>query len=109
MKEIKEHSYSYLDGFLLADPRMIDWEKVRELLASNKYTEIQVGLAEDWACTYASIYSDGKRQIKENDLGFCGASMWATPAVKLISANGKSKLYECWVDGNNYELLDCGF
>ena len=109
LKPIKEHSYSYMDGFSIvgkmpAHPdgcRQIDWETVKALVESRKYERIEVGLAEDYGCTKAVIVKDGKTTIIENDAGgFFGMSTWATPAVKLFEPNGQVGLYECWILGD---------
>jgi hypothetical protein len=109
LKPIKEHSYSYRDGFRFARRmpahvdgcRQIDWETVKALMESGKYEHIEVGLAEDYDCTKAVIVKDGKANIIENDnCGFFGMSAWATPAVKLFEPNGKVGLYECWILGD---------
>ena len=108
LKPIKEHSYSYMDGFSLAGKmpehpdgcRQMDWETVKALVESRKYECIEVGLAEDYGCTKAVVVKDGKTTIIENDVGgFFGMSTWATPAVKLFEPNGQVGLYECWILG----------
>lgn len=109
LKEIQEHSYSWIEGFALGrsmtpydgGTRQINWNQVKELIDSNRYDRIEVGLAEDYNQTFAVIYRDNKIVLGENDgSGFYGASYWATPAVKLFE-NGVGKLYECWELGNN--------
>lgn len=109
LKPIEEHSYSFVDGFFLGfimpdseeGMRQIDWKTVKQLAESKEFDQIEVGLAEDWACTHAVVYRNGHFVIEENkEAGFYGASKWATPAAKLYK-NGKSHLYECWIKGNN--------
>lgn len=106
LKQINEHSYEWADGFSLFMPkykdgtRQINWDKVKEIILSGKYDIIEVGLAEDWDSTNAVIYEKGKVAIRANEWGFYGMSRWATPAVKL-SKNGESKMYECWVLGDD--------
>lgn len=106
---IDEHSYSFADGFALGGimqskgNKMMDWETVKELIDSKEYTNISVGLAEDWNCTSAEIYNNGV--IGHSDwCCFYGASSWATPAVKLTTLDGKTELYECYVDGENASM-----
>jgi hypothetical protein len=104
LKPIEEHSYTFMEGFLLGSTqpankggmRQIDWEMIESLLNDAEYKDIEVGLAEDWYCTSAKIKRDGVVGFEENDeAGFFGCSFWATPAVKL---NGV--LYECWKYGD---------
>jgi hypothetical protein len=86
--------------------RQIDWEKVKEIVESKEYDTIECGLAEDWACTYGTIFEDGCLCADGNyEAGFYGASRWATPAVKLYK-DGKSGLFECWILGENNGFPD---
>ena len=114
LKPIKEHSYTWAEGFELQSKvtkyadgmRMVDWDFVKELIESGKYYKVQVGLAEDWEQTYATIYVEGKIIVSENPgAGFYGASNWATPAVKLFEKN-KVNLYECWILGDDSDLAN---
>lgn len=107
LKPIEEHSYSYLDGFFLnrqhykGGSRQIDWETVKEFIESKEYDTIEVGLAEDWACTKMIIFYNFKCATEENQsAGFYGSSSWATPAIKLTNKGG-IKLFECWIMGEN--------
>jgi hypothetical protein len=114
LKSINEHSYSFSDGFniLAYKPsnsngmRQLDWMTVKELLDSNEYDKVEVGLAEDYYQTHAVIFDNNKLIIRENDgAGFYGASRWATPAVKLTK-DGETGLFECWIYGDNTGFPD---
>lgn len=112
LKPIKEHSFTFSEGFtLLANKpvrpegmRQVDWDTVKTIIESGEFEQIEVGLAEDYAQTSAVIYEDGKITITENDGGgFYGASRWATPAVKLFK-NGTAELFECWISGGKFDF-----
>jgi len=112
LKPIGEHSYSWAEGFALAGlkrkdgSRQLDWDTIRILVDSGEYSDVEVGLAEDYYQTHAVIVEDGEKVIIENDgSGFYGASRWATPAVKLTK-NGETGLFECWVAGDNHKFPD---
>ena len=117
LKHIKEHSYSWAEGFELQSKvekypdgmRMVDWDLVKELIESGEYDRVDVGLAEDWEQTYATIYESGKIEVDENPgAGFYGCSSWATPAVKLFKSKTVG-LYECWILGDDKKLPNwCG-
>lgn len=107
LKPIGEHSYSWEAGFALSEPnykggsRELDWNTIQTLVDGGEYSDIEVGLAEDYYQTHAVILRNGEKIIEENDgAGFYGASRWATPAVKLTK-NGETGLFECWVMGDN--------
>lgn len=109
LKPIGEHSYSWAEGFTtLANKqeneggnRMIDWDKIKSIIESEEFERIEVGLAEDYYQTHATIFKDGEKIIKENDsAGFYGYSRWATPAVKLTK-DGQTGLFECWTYGED--------
>lgn len=106
LKPIGEHSYSWAEGFIINQPRyeggmrQIDWDKVKYILDSNCFERIEIGLAEDYYQTHATIFQDSECVIIENDgAGFYGASRWATPAIKLTQ-NGETMLFECWILGS---------
>lgn len=114
LKPIGEHSYSFQEGFTLGSMmpkrkegmRQIDWDTVKNILEMKEFDRIEVGLAEDYYQTHATIFKDNKVIILENDgAGFYGASRWATPAIKLFK-DGKSSLYECWVNGDKTNFPD---
>lgn len=108
LKPIKEHSYTWAEGFSLCAKmstgehgmRQIDWDTVREIINSNEFEKIEVGLAEDYEQTHAVIFNNDDVNIKENlGAGFYGCSRWATPSVKLTK-NNETILFECWVKGD---------
>jgi len=112
LKPIGEHSYTWAEGFTLCATksarvegmRQIDWDTVKTILDMNEFDRIEVGLAEDYYQTHATIFEDNKVIILENDgAGFYGASRWATPAIKLYQ-NGESMLFECWVNGDKTDF-----
>ena len=112
LKPIGEHSYEWGDAFtILANKperkegmRQIDWDTVKTILEMKEFDRIEVGLAEDYYQTHATIFKDNKVIILENDgAGFFGASRWATPAIKLYQ-NGESMLFECWVSGGEIDF-----
>lgn len=110
LKPIGEHSYTWAEGFLISQPnyhggsRELNWDTIRSLIDSGEYSDIEVGLAEDYYQTHAVIVTNGEKVIIENNgAGFYGASRWATPAVKLTK-NGETGLFECWVMGSNPEF-----
>ena len=84
--------------------RMVDWEKVKELIESGEYRDISVGLLEDWSWTSAQIMEDGVLGVDEYNT-FYGCSYWATPGVELVTnVTGETETYECWVEGDNKYL-----
>ena len=98
LKDIYPH---HKDGM-----HQIDWETVKELIRTGEYSRIDVGLADDWSATHATIYiKDGKVDKIE---GECyGASLWATPAVKLYDLKGEVLgLFECSTLGNQTKIPD---
>ncbi len=113
LKPIGEHSYSWAEGFFLnsmpkyeSGMRQINWDAVKEILDSNLFEKIEVGLAEDYYQTHAVIFYNDECIIIENDgSGFYGASRWATPAIKLTQ-NGETMLFECWVLGDKTDFPD---
>ena len=98
LKNINPH---HKDGM-----HQIDWKTVKELIKTGEYSRIDVGLAEDWSATHAAIHiKDGKVDKIEQDC--YGASIWATPAVKLYDLNGEViGLFECSIPGNKTKIPD---
>lgn len=65
--------------------RIIDWKAVKKFIAERKPKEVSAGLLNDWFCTAATVYENGK--WKRNHGAFVQGD-WGCPGFKATMFNG---------------------
>lgn len=110
MKTIKQKSMSFSAGFFGAPyenpegSRQVDWNKAKQFIEENKerLEDVEVGLAEDWDCTYSELWTKENGYKNAGYLQFYGASTWATPAITVTYLDGTEETFECWEYGEDH-------
>lgn len=82
-------------------PRQVDWERLKEIILNDpSIVLVNAGLAEDWVATSGTVFLDGEF-IQQEDTYVHAASHWATPAVKIMHSDGRTDVFECWIEGHD--------
>ena len=73
----------------LQSMKIVDYEKIFNIIQEKNLHNCDIGLREDWSCTAAELIEDNITCEKEY---FYGKSTWATPVLMDEEGN----IYECW-------------
>lgn len=86
-------------AFLRGDRmRVFDWATAAQIIKAEKPDCAYAGLAEDWGCTSAVIYTaDGIPERHDNYL--YAASIWAIPQILLVNDDSQEHI-DCWKYGD---------
>jgi hypothetical protein len=64
---------------------VLDLKKLKLFIKERKPIEVSAGILNDWSCTGATVYQNGK-WVKDNQA--YTSSTWATPGFKATMKNG---------------------